>query len=283
MKLLDHVSLGEYGPKGWLWYPWILLMCVLTRYNGPRPDHLFESSYWRNHPIFYSSQWILWFAMLIAPVVIIACANVFLDTTSVIAIMGVAWFFSYVISWGTLYNRKQFMALFKSKASGLQTFVGILWFGWWLQGVAYVANSFLPFNPRFLSLEVYDHPAMIAFCVVVAITGSGIKMYCAYLSGLNNYYYYDMMLDTPNARFVDSGLYKWFSSPTYHIGYIDGYGFAMLSGWLRRGDPILGVVFTFICHVTISIVNELVEQPSVRSMYSTPEPSLQSSTSQNVT
>jgi isoprenylcysteine carboxyl methyltransferase (ICMT) family protein YpbQ len=271
-RALDRVSLREYGPEGWLWYPWCVALCVLTRYSSPRPDLLGDGLFWRRHGVFYTTQWAAWLALILVPVAT-ACPEHCTDSGSVVALMVLAWFFSYPVSWGVLHQRRRFMSLFGSRATGLQAWVALLWFGWWMQGIAYVAISFLPFDAGLVDEAVYDHPLLIALAVLLAVAGSGIKMYCVYLSGLNNYYYYDMMLATPNARFVDSGLYKWFGSPTYHLGYIDGYGFALLTGALRRGSPMLALLFTLICHITITVVNELVEQPAVRAMYpSAPAP-----------
>jgi hypothetical protein len=263
---LDRVSLGEYGPAGWRWYPWCIVMCVLTRYSSPRPDLLCDALFWRRHFVFYAVQWAAWLALILVPLAM-TCPGHCIDYGSTATLMALAWFFAYPVSWGVLYQRRRFMSMFGSRAAGLQAWVGLLWFGWWMQGVAYVAISFLPFDAGFLGEAVFDHPLLITFAVLVAVAGSGMKMYCVYLSGLNNYYYYDMFLATPNARFVDSGLYKWFGSPTYHLGYIDGYGFALLTGVLRRGNPLLALMFTLICHISITVVNELVEQPAVREMY----------------
>jgi hypothetical protein len=270
-RALDRVSLGEYGPEGWLWYPWCVALCVLTRYSSPRADLLGDGLFWRRHFVFYMVQWAAWLALILVPVAT-ACPEHCTDSGSAVTLMALAWIFSYPVSWGVLHQRRRFMSLFGSRATGLQGWVALLWFGWWMQGVAYVAISFLPFDAGLVDEAVYDHPLLIALAVLLAVAGSGIKMYCVYLSGLNNYYYYDMMLATPNARFVSSGLYKWFGSPTYHLGYIDGYGFALLTGVLRRGSPMLALLFTLICHISITVVNELVEQPAVRAMYPSAPP-----------
>jgi hypothetical protein len=47
---------------------------------------------------------------------------------------------------------------------------------------------------------------------------------------------------------------------------------ALLTGVLRRGNPLLGLMFTLICHISITVVNELVEQPAVREMYQSAAP-----------
>ena len=39
-----------------------------------------------------------------------------------------------------------------------------------------------------------------------------------YGTGHNTYYWYDMVTNIPNAYFVQIGIYKYVSSPTYTLG-----------------------------------------------------------------
>ena len=39
-----------------------------------------------------------------------------------------------------------------------------------------------------------------------------------YGTGFNTYYWYDMVTNIPNAYFVEIGIYKYVSSPTYTLG-----------------------------------------------------------------
>ena len=87
---------------------------------------------------------------------------------------------------------------------------------------------------------------------------------------MNNWYYYDMMLNKKNARFVNSKLYAYFSSPTYQLGYLDTYGYALLSGYRRMGSPQLSLAYALLLHATILTANHFIEQPSVKKMYFQP-------------
>ena len=48
--------------------------------------------------------------------------------------------------------------------------------------------------------------------------GIGSKMGAIYGTGFNTYYWYDMVTNIPNAYFVEVGIYKYVSSPTYTLG-----------------------------------------------------------------
>ena len=47
--------------------------------------------------------------------------------------------------------------------------------------------------------------------------GIGSKGAAIYMTGYNTYYVYDMVLNTPNAYFVEAGIYKYCGSPTYTL------------------------------------------------------------------
>jgi len=272
-KKIDKVSLADYGPKGIMWYPWALILVVLTRYSAPRPDYLFDKAYMKHHWKYWCTLFAIWLVPLIIP---LNATPGSISLGMVVFLMFVGWFMPFPVSWFILEKRKWYITKFESRATALQVWETILWFGWYTQAVAIAAISLLDFHERKLALpqDFYDNTLVVIGGLALLIIGSGIKMYCAYLSGLNNYYYYDMILGRPNERFVDSGLYKYFSSPTYHIGYIDGYGAALLAGYFQRGSPELMLIFTLISHVSISFVNKAVEQPSVNEMYLTPKPCL---------
>ena len=50
------------------------------------------------------------------------------------------------------------------------------------------------------------------------VLGIGSKMGAIYGTGFNTYYWYDMVTNIPNAYFVEVGIYKYVSSPTYTLG-----------------------------------------------------------------
>ena len=97
--------------------------------------------------------------------------------------------------------------------------------------------------------------------VLVAL-GIGSKGAAIYMTGYNTYYWYDMVLNTPNAYFVEAGIYKYCGSPTYTLGRLTGFGAAIK----YRSIPLM--VASILDLILITLFNSFVEQPFVRTMYS---------------
>ena len=266
LSKLDRVSLSDYGPPGWAWYPWCASVVFLTRYSAPRGDYLFDAAYLRRYGVQYGLQMALYLYLLSLS----WHAPMFEDRVTVpttLLLMALSLSCAYGVSWYILSRPERFRALFRSRATVLRVWELVLWGGWFTQGVAYTSISYLPFNAAPFGPAFFEAWPVAALAGALIIFGSAVKMYAMYLSGLNNYYYYDMILDTPNERFVDSGLYRWFKSPTYHIGYVDGYGLALLMGVRGRGFPLLAALLTLASHVLIYVLDKRVEQSFVERMY----------------
>lgn len=209
------------------------------------------------------------------------------------------------IWWGVLNQPQKFKAMFTTTAKALQYWELTLWIGWLLQMVAFnmvMFCSYYALEPLFggeafvqtntTSTPIYEqllqqlvhgtnttgmpayqqflqHPATIVVGLLLTAVGFVVKSYVVYLSGVNNYYYYDMVLGVPNERFVDSSLYKYVASPTYMIGYLDGFGGVIVAGGLiHNGSPTLGLIWMAAQYASIIFNDHFVEQPSVRRMYS---------------
>lgn len=193
--------------------------------------------------------------------------------------MIVSWIFYYVFVWSILWKPAKFLAQFSNRAFALQFWETLMWTAWLGQAITFTLVGRVDFDTterRILGDDgfewmkrFYQHPATVVFAVLLIVTGTLVKSYAFYLSGINNLYCYDMILNKPNARFVDSKLYKLFSSPTYHVGYIDGYGVALFSGFFLTGSPMLMLIYVGASHFGICAVNTLVEQKFVKKMYLT--------------
>jgi hypothetical protein len=266
LSKLDRVSLSDYGPRGWAWYVWCVAVVFITRYSGPRGDYLFDTAYLRRYGVQYGVQMAMWVYLLSLN----WHAPMFEDRITVPAsllLMALSLSCAYGVSWSILNRPKRFRALFRSRATALRAWELVLWGGWFTQGIAYTSITYLPFNAAPFGPSFFEAWPVVALAWALIVSGSAVKMYAMYLSGLNNYYYYDMILDTPNERFVDSGIYRCFKSPTYHIGYVDGYGLALLMGVRGRGFPLLTALLTLASHVLIFLVDKHVEQRFVERMY----------------
>ena len=82
-----------------------------------------------------------------------------------------------------------------------------------------------------------------------------------YMTGFNTYYWYDMVLNIPNAYFVEGGIYRLCGSPTYTLGRFTGFGAAIHF----RSIPLF--VASVVDLLLITLFNYFIEQPFVRKMY----------------
>jgi len=270
--IIPNVSLSDYAPTGFWHYPWCICVAVGSRLNMPRMDNFFVLGYWKKHGLYYSTCWLIYFGILSLNFVTFE-----VSMTAALVSMLMSWCFYYVLVWGVLAKPDRFMSKFSSRAAALQFWEAFVWAAWSGLLLTYTLLSKVNFEATegwllgaddFGKMKrFYHHPATLAFACVLIVVGALVKSYACYLTGVNNYYYYDIILNRPNERFVQSKLYKLFSSPTYHIGYIDGYGVALLCGFHQYGSPLLILLYTASSQSAISILNALVEQKFVRKMY----------------
>ena len=97
--------------------------------------------------------------------------------------------------------------------------------------------------------------------IFLVVAGIGSKSGAIYMTGYNTYYWYDMVLNTPNAYFVRGGIYKFCGSPTYTLGRFTGFGAAIQF----KSVPLF--IASILDLFLITIFNYFVEQPSVKKMY----------------
>ena len=97
--------------------------------------------------------------------------------------------------------------------------------------------------------------------VIMVICGLGSKCAAIYGTGYNTYYWYDMVLNVPNAYFIEKGIYKYCGSPTYTLGRLTGFGAAINF----RSIPLFLASIADL--ILITLFNVLVEQPFVKRMY----------------
>ena len=121
-------------------------------------------------------------------------------------------------------------------------------------------------SPYVFILESFNVvPAEVTTIIgfVLVALGIGSKGAAIYMTGYNTYYWYDMVLNTPNAYFVEAGIYKYCGSPTYTLGRLTGFGAAIK----YRSIPLL--VASILDLILITLFNSFVEQPFVQKMYET--------------
>lgn len=105
--------------------------------------------------------------------------------------------------------------------------------------------------------------------VALVMTGTVGKAWATYLTGLDKYYYRDMFLGRDEAferkePFVVAGPYRYFSNPMYGIGYLSGYGLALI----YRSWEYLICAAAF--QASIYAFYFLFEKASIKRIYFTP-------------
>ena len=83
-----------------------------------------------------------------------------------------------------------------------------------------VIRQALTLSPPLLEEYWSTVPTWVTFTLGTSIVllGVGSKMAAVFWTGYNTYYWYDMVTGIPNAYFVEGGIYKYVSSPTYTLG-----------------------------------------------------------------
>lgn len=82
----------------------------------------------------------------------------------------------------------------------------------------------------FSNLELFY--AKIAAVLLIAI-GLVVKIWSAYIVGMDIYYWKDMFLGRKICAFVEQGPYKYLANPMYGVGQLQGYGLAIyFNSWL---------------------------------------------------
>jgi len=103
--------------------------------------------------------------------------------------------------------------------------------------------------------------AAIVLAAAATVLGFGVKVWAAWVVGLDTYYYADLWSGRPNGPFVKSGPYRLLSNPMYGVGNLPLYAPALLAG------SVPGLVFAGCCHAALWTFHFLVERPFVRRIY----------------
>ena len=106
------------------------------------------------------------------------------------------------------------------------------------------------------------HGAAVAIAVALTVVGFGVKLWAAWLVGLDTYYYADLWSGRACGPFVRTGPYRFLANPMYGVGNLPAYAPALLSG------SVPGLVFAACCHAAIWAFHFTVERPFVRRTYS---------------
>ena len=146
------------------------------------------------------------------------------------------------------------------KATTLQFWEIYVSIQWQIQTVGFVSLTLtpIPYQEYFNNIPI---EVTTLFGSLLVFCGIFCKGCAIYMTGYNTYYWYDMILNTPNAYFVDGGIYRYCGSPTYTLGRFTGFGAAIQ----LRSVPLF--VASIADLILINLFNYFVEQPSVKIMY----------------
>jgi protein-S-isoprenylcysteine O-methyltransferase Ste14 len=93
------------------------------------------------------------------------------------------------------------------------------------------------------------------------LVGIVVKGWATWLVGADTFYYKDLFLRRPGAKFVKRGPYRVLRNPMYGVGQLQGYGYALVAG------SLLGVLAAGIGQLLIYAFFFTVERPFVRVAY----------------
>ena len=139
---------------------------------------------------------------------------------------------------------------------------------WQVQTIGFTCLTLVEDPPGYVveSFNVIPSEVTTVIAIALVVLGLGSKGGAIYMTGYNTYYWYDMVLNTPNAYFVEGGIYKCCGSPTYTLGRFTGFGAAIN----YRSIPLF--VASILDFILITVFNYFVEQPFVRDMYGSASP-----------
>ena len=160
-------------------------------------------------------------------------------------------FFKYIASW----LRDTY-----GKAEALRFWEIYVSIAWQVQTIGFTSLTLTSIPYLYLFEAIPSWATQFVGSCLVGI-GLASKGGAIYMTGFNTYYWYDMVLNIPNAYFVEGGIYRICGSPTYTLGRFTGFGAAIQF----RSIPLF--VASIVDLLLITVFNYFIEQPFVRKMY----------------
>ena len=106
------------------------------------------------------------------------------------------------------------------------------------------------------TLEVgVSRPALIAVGLVLVVVGISVKVWAANTLGADAYYWYNFFAPPKAPHVVLAGPYRFLSNPMYTVGYLQAYGFALITG------SMAGLWAAAFLHLAILVFYFAVERP----------------------
>jgi protein-S-isoprenylcysteine O-methyltransferase Ste14 len=106
------------------------------------------------------------------------------------------------------------------------------------------------------TLEVgVQRPVLIALGAALVVVGIWVKVWAANTLGGDAYYWYNFFAPPKTPYVVLAGPYRFLSNPMYTVGYLQAYGWALITG------SMAGLWAAAFLHLTILVFYFLVEKP----------------------
>lgn len=106
--------------------------------------------------------------------------------------------------------------------------------------------------------------AVQVVAVILWVIGYIFKTWATWLIGMDIFFFHDQILRTPGSHLVQSKLYTYFTHPTYSVGYLGVYAYAL---W---HDTLYGIAGGLLLHLGIFAFVKLAEEPGMRELYDKP-------------
>jgi protein-S-isoprenylcysteine O-methyltransferase Ste14 len=97
--------------------------------------------------------------------------------------------------------------------------------------------------------------ALIALGIALVVVGIWVKVWAAKTLGGDAYYWYNFFAPPKAPHVVLAGPYRFLSNPMYTVGYLQAYGWALITG------SVTGLWAAAFLHLTILVFYFVVEKP----------------------
>lgn len=151
---------------------------------------------------------------------------------------------------------------FKSEEKAYVFYQSVLGFLFFNNGIS---MSYLSTSTKSDILSNIPEELLLIIVAVIFCTGFIVKMWSAWVVGIDIYYWKDMFLGRKICEFVCCGPYRFLSNPMYGIGQLQGYAIAMLNG------SIPGLIVVLINQCLVFSFYFIMEKKFIKAVYLEPD------------
>ena len=248
------------GAKARLMQIWLYTeLCILMFYNI-RLDYLFVKGYFAKH-------WRYWCIFVGLPVLATVVSFVYpwktLPMSVVWTLFFASWFYYFIGN--TLFFRGSYNEVLWEKfgkAKTIQIYEFYLITMWMGVQIGFHALIQATMGTGFSIHEYVGSPLLVQVVgLVIVICGYISKGWATWLIGVDNYFFRDQLIAQPNPYLVESRLFRYLNHPSYSVGYVVGYGYAL---W---ADSWIGLPAALLFQIGIFIFLKFAEEPGMKKLY----------------